>query len=284
MPPASTMTPGRILHAPAATLTIQLEGSLDDDGNVRLEDFLEEMDAIKAALKRTELVLAGKTNTVYYRVIDLKHSSPSTIRIEAVAQRREYQHMPRRVVQRFATSLRLIQRRHVAPRDFDIETLESYRRIYNPLGKKLRKVTITEDEKQRKAAINQAFDDALNRIIGPDERERGSMMGMLDALNVHLGNRTFAIYPTVGASKVVCKFVGPELRDQVLASAGQYVRVDGWIIFKQKAKFPHGMEVRSIEAFSPEKISKLSDIHGIAPDATKGERSEDFVRHLRDAW
>src|SRR5580698_7558730 len=153
------------VNTPAATLTIQLEGSLDDSGNVRLEDFLEEMEAIKAALKRTELIVAGKPNTVYYRVVDLKHSSPSTVQIEAVAQRREYRHIPRRVIRRFATSIRLIQRRHVAPHDFDLETLESYRRIYNPLGKRLRKVTITEDEKQRKAAINQAFDDALRLII-----------------------------------------------------------------------------------------------------------------------
>jgi hypothetical protein len=277
------MTPGRTLTTPGATLTIQLEGSLDDNGNVRLEDFLDEMEAIKTALKHTEVIVAGKPNTVYYRVIDLKHSSPSTVRIEAVAQKREYQQMPRRIIRRFATSLRLIQRRRVAPRDFNIETLESFRRIYNPLGKKLRKVTITEDEKQRKAAINQAFDDALRSIIGPDERERGSLMGKLEALNVHLGNRVFAIYPTVGPSKVTCKFVGTDLRDKVLASAGQYVRVDGWVIFKNKAKFPHAMDVQEIESFS-DGFSKLSDIRGIAPDATKGERSEDFVRKLRDAW
>jgi hypothetical protein len=268
---------------PAATLTIQLEGSLDDDGNVRLEDFLEELGAIKTALKHTELIVAGKPNTVYYRVVDLTHSSPSSVRIEAVAQRREYQNIPRRVVRRFATSLRMIQRRHRAPRDFNLETLEAFRNIYNPLGKKLRKVTITEDEKQKKASINQAFDDALNRIIGHDERERGSMLGKLEALNVHLGNRVFFIYPTVGASKVTCKFVGPELRDKVLASAGKYVRVDGWIVFKSKAKFPHAMDVQEIETF-PQDFSKLSDIRGIAPDATKGERSEDFVRELRDAW
>jgi hypothetical protein len=278
----TTTPPGRILTDPPATLTIQLEGSLDDNGNVRLEDFLEELGAIKTALKHTELIVAGKPNTVYYRVVDLTHTSPASVRIEAVAQRKEYKHMPRRIVRRFSTSLRMIQRRHRAPRDFNLDTLEAYKNIYNPLGKKLRKVTITEDEKQKKTAINQAFDDALRRIIGPDEKERGSMMGKLEALNVHLGNRVFAIYPTVGASKVTCKFVGTDIRDKVLKSAGQYVRVDGWIVFKNKAKFPHAMEVRDIEPFGA--VSKLSDIRGIAPDATKGERSEDFLRKLRDAW
>ena len=267
-----------------ATLTIQLEGSLDDNGDVRLEDFLEELGAIKTALKHTELIVAGKPNTIYYRVVDLTHSSPSSVRIEAVAQKREYQHMPRRVVRRFATSLRMIQKRHRAPRDFDLETLEAFKNIYNPLGKKLRKVTITEDEKQKKASINQAFDDALNRIIGTDQKERGSMMGKLDALNVHLGNRVFVIYPTVGASKVTCRFVGSDLRDQVLANAGKYVRVDGWLIYKTKAKFPHAMEVRKIESFPTDTVSQLSDIRGIAPNATEGVRSEDFVRDLRNAW
>lgn len=257
---------------------------MDDNGNVRLEDFLEELGAIKNALRHTELKVAGKANTVYYRVIDLTHSSPSTVRIEAVAQRREYQHVPRRVVRRFATSLRMIGKRHRAPKDFDLETLEAFRGIYTPLGKRLRRVTITEDEKQKKAAINQAFDDALRLIIGPDERERGSMMGKLEALNVHLGNRVFVIYPTIGASKVTCRFVGPELRDKVLANAGQYVRVDGWLVYKTKAKFPHAMEVNRIESFPNDAVTSLSDIRGIAPDATKGVRSEDFVRDLRDAW
>jgi hypothetical protein len=264
-----------------ATLTIQLEGSLDDNGNVRLEEFLEELQAIKTALKQTERIVVGQQNTVYYRVIELTHSSPSTVRIEAVAHRKENQHVPRRVVRRFATSLRMIQRRHRAPRDFDLEALEAFKNISNPLSKNLRKITITEDEKRTKAAINQEYEDALRRIIGYDQKERGSMMGKMEALNVHLNTNTFIIFPTVGPKKVTCKFRG-DLRQTVLKYAGSYVRADGVIISKSQSKFPHAMEVFKLEEFPAEEATKLSDIRGMAPNATDGIRAEEFTRKLRD--
>jgi hypothetical protein len=264
-----------------ATLTIQLEGSLDDQGNVRLEEFLEELSAIKAALKQTERIVVGQQNTVYYRVIDLTHSSPSTVRIEAVAHRKENQQIPRRIIRRFSTSLRMIQRRHRAPRDFDLDALEAFRNIGNPLNKHIRKVTITEDEKHRKAAINQDYDNALKRIIGYDQKERGSMMGKMEALNVHLNNNTFIIFPTVGPKKVTCKFRG-DLRDTVLKYAGSYVRADGLIISKSQSKFPHAMEVTMLEAFPAAEATRLSDIRGLAPNATGGIRAEEFIRNLRD--
>lgn len=264
-----------------ATLTIQLEGSLDDNGNVRLEEFIEELGAIKAALKETERIVAGKSNVLYYRVIDLKHTSPASIRIEGVAPKREYQHVPRRVFRRFTTSLRMIQRRHTAPRDFDLQALEAFRNISSPLRKNIRKVTVVDDDKNRKAQVNQEYDDALRKIIGYDQKERGSVMGRLEALNVHMHNNTFTLYPTVGPSKVTCKFRS-DLRQRVLDYAGHYVRADGWVIYKSQGKFPHAMDVTGLKDFPSDVATKFSELRGLAPDATGGVSSEEFIRRIRD--
>lgn len=264
-----------------ATLTIQLEGSLDDDGHVRLDEFIEELGAIKAALKETERIVAGKSNVVYYRVVDLKHTSPASVRIEGVSPKREFQHVPRRVFRRFTTSLRMIQRRHVAPRDFDLQALEAFKNISTPMRKHMRRVVVIDDDKKRKAPVNQEYDDALRKIIGYDQKERGSMMGRLDALNVHLKNNSFTIYPVIGPPKITCKFRS-DLRQKVLDYAGHYVRADGWVIYKSQGKFPHAMEVQDLEDFPPDKATKFSELRGLAPDATGGERSEDFIRRMRD--
>lgn len=268
---------------PEATLTIQLEGSLDDQGNLRLSEFIDELRAVNAALKNTERILTGGESTVDYRIIDLKHESPYSVRIQAIARKPQHSAMPRRVFRRFSTSLRMI-RRHRLPKDFDAEAIEAFKNLASPIKKNMVRVKVIDDEDKKEAFVDQRYDNAINKIIGFDQRERGSMMGKLDALNVHLATNTFVIYPTVGPTKISCKFPS-HMKAQVLASAGQYVRVEGWAIYKSSAKFPHAMQVTApLEVFPEDQASKLSDIHGIAPHATGGEKSEDFVRKLRDGW
>jgi hypothetical protein len=187
--------------------------------------------------------------------------------------------MPRKIFRRFSTSLRMIRKRRL-PADFDAEAIEAFKNLTDPLKKHLGKVKFIEENK-KEAVVDQKFENALNNIIGFDQQERGSWLGLLDALNVHLGNNQFFIYPAVGPSRITCRFPNP-LRERVLAAAGKYVRVDGWAIYKSNAKFPHAMQVNEIEVLHH--ATTLRDIHGIAPDATEGEKSEDFVRKLRDAW
>jgi hypothetical protein len=264
---------------PDATLTIQLEGSPEDQGHVRLNEFIDELRAFNVALRHTERIITGGDSTVYYQIIDLKHSSPYTVRIKALSQKPQYHAMPRKVLRRFSTSLRMIRRRRM-PKDFDAEAIEAFKNLADPVKKHLSRVKVIEDNR-KEAVVDQKYDSALAALIGFDQREQGSMMGKLDALNVHLDNNQFFIYPTVGPTRITCRFTN-RLRSEVLAAAGQYVRVDGWAIYKSNAKFPHGMQVTKLEVCS--EASKLSDIRGIAPDATSGIKSEEFVRKLRDGW
>jgi hypothetical protein len=266
---------------PEATLTIQIEGSSEDQGHVRLNEFIDELNAVSAALKHTERILTGGKSTIFYRIIDLKHSSPSTVRIQAVAQKPQHSAMPRKVFRRFSTSLRMIRKNRL-PVDFDAEAIEAFKNLTDPLKKHIERVKFIEEDK-KEALVDQKFESALDNIIGFDQKEPGSILGKLDALNVHLDNNQFYIYPSVGPTRITCKFPA-QLRQRVLSAAGQYVRVDGWAIYKSNAKFPHGMQVTAVEVFQEGQAAKLSDIHGIAPDATAGEKSEDFVRKLRDGW
>src|SRR5216683_101426 len=64
-------------------ITLKLEGLPEEDGHVRLSDLLAELQALKDALDNVDRMVGQTNDTIlYYRVIDLKHSSPATVVLE----------------------------------------------------------------------------------------------------------------------------------------------------------------------------------------------------------
>jgi len=163
----------------ANRLTIRLEGSEADSGHVRLTDFLEQLEAVKEALKQTERLITGEhTASVYYRIIDLRHSSPATVVLEAVSARPS--NKPARVINTFIASMGTIQRMHRAPRRIDLAALQAYRNVGVPLERqRVGKVTLANTK--RKVALDPRFSETVDEIIVPDEVEMGSISGRLEA-------------------------------------------------------------------------------------------------------
>lgn len=112
----------------------------------------------------------------------------------------------------------------------------------------------------------------------------GSIEGMLEQINVHLGANTFHVYPDVGPRKVTCHFP-PRLFDDAVSSVGRRVEVFGTLKYRVAAPFAHQIAVTGIEAFPPDyEIPDWEDLRGRAPDATGILSSEAFVREFRDGW
>lgn len=261
-------------------LTITMEGSEQDGGHVRLNEFVEELEALKAAFKNTERLITGSENSLIYKIVDVSHNSPLRVKIGAVPKKAEYSGAPKRVFRTFATSLRIIQQRKRLPHRFDRRTAEAYAKLSEPLKKNMSRLFVTEQQK-KDLRIGRDLDETIGRLLSDVHREQGSILGMLEHMNVHNSNR-FTIYPTIGPKSVSCTFPA-RIRQKVLDSAGKYVRVSGWALYDRNENFPRALQVTDIERF--ESFSKLSDIRGIAPDATGGEAPEDFVRDLRDgSW
>jgi hypothetical protein len=62
-------------------------------------------------------------------------------------------------------------------------------------------------------------------------------------------------------------------------------RVMGTLHYRQGQYFPQSIDVSDIQLLpSDNELPALSTLRGIAPNATDGMTSEDFVRKLRDAW
>jgi hypothetical protein len=65
-------------------VTIVFHGLPSEDGNVRLFDFVGRLNSFSAAINRADRLVSDRNiSTFYFRIVDLRHTSPATITIEA---------------------------------------------------------------------------------------------------------------------------------------------------------------------------------------------------------
>jgi hypothetical protein len=262
-------------------ITIRLVGSEKDGGDVRLSEFLEQLEAFSEALRQTERVLSGlNTNFVYYKVVDLTHSSPATITLEAVA-RASAPVSPRLVATNFISGVKSIRNQRKAPAASGLAMLESYRALAIAPRRNIQRVEIVETPKKI-IPIDSAFSKRVDDIIGPDVYSFGDISGRLESINLHNVLKC-VIFPTVGPVKVACEFK-TDLKGKVKAALDNYVTISGRLRYKQIDKFPYAIDAKHIDIHeSHDDLPKLHDLRGIAANSTEGMSAEAFVRSLRDA-
>jgi len=186
------------------------------------------------------------------------------------------------IVDKFINGLRLIGEQGAAPKDFDLEMLQTLKGLTKRLEKHLIAMNISNGGGYH-VSVTKEFGARVDLIIGPDEIVEGSVSGTLELINIHNRANKFNIYPSVGPKKVVCHFPDDLL---VLAITGinRYINVSGKLKYKKRDRYPYEIDVSHIDIYPPEdNLPKLSDLRGIAPRATGDMTSEDFVRSLRDA-
>lgn len=181
---------------PAEKLTIQVEGAKEEGGNVRLADFVDQLEAIKAALRYSDQLAGVKA---YYRVVDLRHKSPATIVLERVvetpADSREAGRVGAGGPRDLLAGLREVRavraqpakgreqeqasRPEQPPRPpvTDFEKAETYRAIAETVNVRVNRLILRSS--RQSVTIDQAFRKKLETAIGPDEVQIGSVAGRL---------------------------------------------------------------------------------------------------------
>jgi tetrahydromethanopterin S-methyltransferase subunit G len=261
-------------------ITIKLEGSEIDNMHVRLNELIQQLQFVRAALKQTERLVTGKDeNLLYYKVIDLSHSSPVTVVLEATPIKQEIKKdIAFRTVNSFFRNLNWIQKKSQVPSRVDLQALEAYRDLGSLLNKNVTNVQIINSH--RVFDINEQFTEKVVDIIGPDEIIEGSMSGMLEWLNLH-NTHTFHIYPEVGPKKLNCNF-HKDLRSTVISAIDKHVRVYGELRYKKRDKYPYAINVKEIEILPDEnELPTLASLRGISVNQT-GMDANALVRWLRD--
>jgi hypothetical protein len=272
----------------AATITIQIIGAESDSRDVRFSEFITQLEAVKVALKETEVSVREGTKNftpLDYRVVNLAHSSPSLIELDPITDKgnRDYAD---RILKTFTTELRRIRRHSRLVAKPEINRLIAYEEI-GPRDKgRVNEVRIALREKYtehtiRQATVDKQFKEKLETILGPDEITYGSVSGRLEYVNVH-NTRNFRLYPIVGPRWLRGKF-GNDLLPEIRKGLNRHVTIFGKMQFKSWDKHPYAVVAQSIDVHeSDDELPTFNELRGIAPNLTGEMLSSEWVRKIRD--
>lgn len=261
-------------------ITLVIEGLPEDDGQVRLEAFLSELQSLRGTLSRLDRDANDGKTASYFRISELSYNSPVRVTIDPHP-------LPgkppsglivieslNRVAAALANGSDLI--------DLDAELLGDIRNLALPVGTKVKSATLLFNDSR--IDLTPQIVSRVDAALAVDEECEGFLQGNLEQINLHLGANTFQIFPDVGPKKVACHFP-PHLYDDAIFAVGRRVDVFGTLRYRARTNFPHQIEVSNIEVHPRESdLPDWDDLRGRAPDATGALTSEAFVRELRDGW
>ncbi|MEK8016755.1 MAG: hypothetical protein VSS75_007790 [Candidatus Parabeggiatoa sp.] len=256
--------------------SITFKGSLDDDEHLRLSDFVNQLGAFKTVLGYIDSSINQQSQkSTYYRVIDLSHSSPACVVLEAVPLKSMNDNTHTIIHQLFRGLQDIISGR--LPHDYNDQILQSLKKIVAP---RMTEIKLSYDNEDINIPLNLAA--KIDSLLGPDEVIEESMTGTLEMLDIHAPKNKFRIYPVIGPKKVDCYF-SVDLLQKAIDGVSHYVNVEGEFKYKSSSPFPYAVDVTDIEIYPDEdELPTLFNLQGIAPNATGQKRSEDFVRGIRD--
>jgi hypothetical protein len=268
----------------ANRISIEIVGAASDREDVRLNDLIDQLRTVKKALRETERAVTGRDElTLDYKVVDLRHHSPSTIVLEPVSfngQPPSPGLMPR-VVNTFTTELGLIKREKKLLIEPDLPRLAAYRDIGKQEHGQSRIEKVVVRSGGHTVTIDTAFKRNLEDIVGPDEFSEGTISGSLEALNFHNTNK-FTLYPPLGPKKVIGTFP-MELRPTIKDAIGSFVTVTGKLCFKAWSPYPHGVLAETIDIHEPDSdLPTLTKLRGAFAGSTGELNSAEFVDRLRN--
>jgi len=258
-------------------MTVVIQGGVKDNGDVRFDEFIEELNATLDSLRRAEFTLAGK-QTSYFRVTNLSHKSPATITLEQIPISNKIP-VSLETIPFLIKNVRRIKEEGEADPSLDFSTLRAFRNLAMPLGKNVTSITVMNGAEQ--VEITEALKENIDELTA-DECENGSMSGVLEEINIHNRVNKFEIYPPVGPSKITCHF--PDvLLEEARGALKHYVTVHGTVKTRRREEYPHEIDVVEIDKHGlVEGKSAMWAIRGIASDITGNTPPEEFVRKLRN--
>lgn len=251
-------------------LTIYASGG---DGDVAASDFLKQV----AALRELVLLSVHDADAVEAKIVGLSRNSPATIELEAF-----WRYDQKKLdVSDYFTAVQDVFEAGAAPKEFGRKTFDTLREFVSVIGKGVRESVLQIDD--RKIVIEQYARQRVENVIEPDYTVEGTIDGMLEAVNIHGNRNQFVLYPVIGPTRVNC-FFPDDMLDKVRPVLGKYAIVSGQLKYRWRENFPFEARASELEEANENEQPALSEIIGIAPNATGGERSEDFVRDIRGGW
>jgi len=261
-------------------ITLFIEGFPEDEGRVRLNAFMTELQSLSATINRLDRDANDGRAANYFQIAELSYKSPIRVVLEPqpLTRARYTGHLVieslGRIVDALTTGDNLTA--------IDADLLDDIRGLTKPVGKAVKSATLVFNG--YRLDLTETIGHRVDEALKVEDECEGSLDGMLEQINLHLGANIFHIYPDVGPKKVTCHFPS-KLYDDAVAAVGKRVEVSGTLRYRPSAPYPHQIAVTYVEAFPPDsELPDWDDLRGRAPNATGDLSSEAFVRELRDGW
>ncbi len=250
-----------------------------DEGEVDAVDFQAQLGSLLAALKESAKTVNEDTaGQVRYKIENISNNSPldATFRAEPCFAS-DGVNIPE-IMERFNQGVRFILGEVDRAKGMTFSWLAKMVEFCKPIGGTISSVRLRVGSEVHVLGID--FKKRLSEIEAKDFIEKQShIKGKLEAMNIHGKNAVFMIYPDVGPEKVRC-ILPSSLVEAARKSFGEHVVVNGDLKYHWKELFPYEVKVSSIRIIPS--VSNARDIKGIAPNATRGISTEDYISLLRD--
>lgn len=261
-------------------IMLVVEGMDRDDGHVRFEVFVEQLQKLQSALSKSDKLVSGGKRSSHFTVVGLSHASPATVILEAHSNP-ESRDMRHEALSRFTGLIDAVERNEI-PRDVDYSLLEDIRALASPVGTSIKVVTLKINGGS--FDLTRTIANRIDSHLAEQEECFTTVEGMLEKANVHDDANVFTIYPDVGAPKISCH-LRQEIVEKAISALRRRVAVSGLAQYRKYSPYPHRIAVEQIDIFGPEEeLPTFDHLKGIAPDSTGSLSSEDYVREMRDAW
>ena len=271
---------------PSTQITLELEGTPQEGGYLRLGDFLAQLRALRESLNSVNRVLERLSDSrIYYRIVDLSHAKGARVVLEPVTEEgnRENQEDIQSLHDRFFQELTAISENTAPSEEIDNEALKSFQKLVEKKGRSFSTATLHNSAATVK--LDDTFKERVTTLINREFYSHGSLVGQLGKINVHGRHQNFWIFPELGASKVLCKFATPDVKEKAKAAIERIVTVRGRKYYRPNANFPYRIDVLELDPIADNETRKpLFELGGIAPNATGGKSAIDFITDLRDEW
>lgn len=267
---------------PSHRITLRIEGPPSGQDNVRLSDFLEELEALRKTLRKTEEVLSGRT-LLEWHIVDLRHNSPATVVLEPFLEDFSLptagEDWGGTVVGGFFDFLRALSAQE-APSELDSDALEAFGELA-ATSRKRRIRAIISNEIEPPIEIAPTIETTVRAVLAPTMKALGAVKGRLEFLNIHGESNVFRIYSPLLPRYIECQF--PEnLLSEARDALGFRVEVAGLLMYHTRDVYPRSIVVDSLRRLAEDKdLPRLTELRGVDPDATGEMSSEDFVRAMR---
>jgi hypothetical protein len=245
-------------------ISLTLEGLPEDEGHVRLSEFLRGVQLLGGALRKLDQAIAGAQEpSSAYRVVELSHSSPARVTVAAVPLGTASAPVAAELLELITTIRNDARWAEHTRVPLDQGCLEDLKALGEMVGRKVARVTLASNGTSLE--LTQTMTRRIRDAIAPEERYPGFLRGMLEAINVHKNANTFHIYPDAGPRKVACVFtVG--LTTKAVDGVGRFVQVRGTLRYKAYAAFPYAIDVTDLDILPHDsELPTLFDVKGIAP-------------------